>query len=92
MEFNQIETCIQDLRDEETSQSESNLEIMNLSLEVEVPEALYVGMKDFISYNEQWDQSKLISSAIVSFLFQNASTDRQVIEKYLNDVFNLSCS
>ncbi len=47
-------------------------------------------MKDFISSNKQWDQSKLISSAIANFLFQNGSDDRSVTEKYLNDLFNLS--
>jgi len=47
-------------------------------------------MKDFISSNEKWDQSKLISSAIANFLFQNGSDDRAVAEKYLNDIFNLS--
>ena len=46
-------------------------------------------MKDFISGNENWDQSKLISSAIANFLFQNGSNDRAVTEKYLNDIFNL---
>ena len=64
---------------------------MSISLEAEVPEALYIGMKDFISVNEKWDQSKLISSAIANFLFQNGSEDRAVTEKYLNDIFNLSC-
>jgi len=63
---------------------------MSISLEAEVPEALYVGMKDFISINENWDQSKLISSAIANFLFQNGSDDRKVTEKYLNDIFTLS--
>ena len=62
---------------------------MSISLEAEVPEALYAGMKDFISGNENWDQSKLISSAIANFLFQNGSEDRAVTEKYLNDIFNL---
>ena len=62
---------------------------MSISLEAAVPEALYAGMKDFINGNENWDQSKLISSAIANFLFQNGSDDRAVTEKYLNDVFSL---
>ena len=45
-------------------------DLMSISLEAEVPEALYVGMKDFISGNKNWDQSKLISSAIANFLFK----------------------
>ena len=89
MEFHQIRTSIQEKRNDDSSLDKSDLELMSISLEAEVPEALYVGMKDFISGNEEWDQSKLISSAIASFLFQNGSNDRSVTEKYLNDIFNL---
>ena len=90
MEFNQIETRIEGIKTDEVRCCENDLDLMSISLEAEVPEALYVGMKDFISGNEKWDQSKLISSAIGNFLFQNGSDDRAVVEKYLNDIFNLS--
>jgi len=90
MEFNQIETRIDEIKSEEVRCCENDFDLMSISLEAEVPEALYVGMKDFISGNENWDQSKLISSAIANFLFQNGSQDRVVAEKYLNDIFNLS--
>ena len=90
MEFNQIETRIEEVKSDEIRLFEKDLDLMSISLEAEVPEALYVGMKDFISSNEKWDQSKLISSAIANFLFQNGSDDRAVTEKYLNDIFNLS--
>ena len=90
MEFNQIETRIEDIKRDDVACCENELELMSISLEAEVPEALYVGMKDFICGNEDWDQSKLISSAIANFLFQNGSDDRAVAEKYLNDIFNLS--
>tara|TARA_B100000902_G_scaffold220651_1_gene209542 strand:+ start:160 stop:456 length:297 start_codon:yes stop_codon:yes gene_type:complete len=89
MEFNQIETRIDELKSDEVMLSSNDLDLMSISLEAEVPEALYVGMKDFISGNQNWDQSKLISSAIANFLFQNGSDDRAVTEKYLNDIFNL---
>ena len=89
MEFNQIETRIDEINSDELRSCETDLDIMSISLEAEVPEALYLGMKDFISGNENWDQSKLISSAIANFLFQNGSDDRAVTEKYLNDIFNL---
>ncbi len=89
MEFNQIETRIDELKSDEVRLCENDLDLMCISLEAEVPEALYVGMKDFISGNQNWDQSKLISSAIANFLFQNGSDDRAVTEKYLNDIFNL---
>ena len=90
MEFNQIETRIEGIKTDEVRCCENDLDLMSISLEAEVPEALYVGMKDFISGNEKWDQSKLISSAIANFLFQNGCDDRAVTEKYLNDIFNLS--
>ena len=89
MEFNQIETRIEETKHYENSFFENDLDLMSINLEAEVPEALYVGMKDFISSNKKWDQSKLISSAIANFLFQNGSDDRAVTEKYLNDIFNL---
>ena len=89
MEFNQIETRIEVIKSDKVYRSENDFDVMSISLEAEVPEALYVGMKDFISGNENWDQSKLISSAIANFLFQNGSDDRAVTEKYLNDIFNL---
>ena len=89
MEFNQIETRVNEIKIEDDKCCENNLDLMSIMLETEVPEALYVGMKDFISGNDNWDQSKLISSAIANFLFQNGSNDRAVTEKYLNDIFNL---
>ena len=89
MEFNQIETRMDEMKTDEVGCNEKDLDLMSISLEAEVPEALYVGMKDFICGNENWDQSKLISSAIANFLFQNGSEDRAVTEKYLNDIFNL---
>ena len=89
MEFNQIETRIGEMKTDEVRCCENDLDLMSISLEAEVPEALYVGMKDFICGNENWDQSKLISSAIANFLFQNGSDDRAVTERYLNDIFNL---
>ena len=89
MEFNQIETRIDEMKTDEVGCCEKALDLMSISLEAEVPEALYVGMKDFICGNENWDQSKLISSAIANFLFQNGSEDRAVTEKYLNDIFSL---
>ena len=90
MEFNQIETRIEEIKSDDIRCRKNELELMSISLEAEVPEALYVGMKDFISGNDKWDQSKLISSAIANFLFQNGSDDRAVTEKYLDDIFNLS--
>ena len=87
-----METRIEEKINTENASCEKDLNFFSISLEAELPEALYFGMKDFISSNDNWDQSKLISSAIANFLFQNGSNDRAVVEKYLNDIFNLSKS
>ena len=42
-------------------------EEMSVSLETEIPEVLYRGMKDFISTNPEWDQYRLMSSALANF-------------------------
>ena len=92
MEFNQIDADVQTNKNNQSISLISEFDLSAISLKAEVPEALYLGMKDFISNNSKWDQSKLISSAIANFLFQNGSNDRDVIEQYLNDIFNLSKS
>ena len=76
-------------------QTKSNFEkdlTSYVSLETEIPEELYRGMKDFIVSNPKWDQYGVMSSALANFLFQNGCGDRAVTEKYLNDLFNLSAS
>ena len=35
------------------------------------PEVLYRGMKDFIGSHPNWDQYRVMSSALAHFLFQN---------------------
>ena len=61
-----------------------------VSIETEIPEALYNGMKDFINDHPQIDQYGLMSSALANFLYQNGCSDRAVTERYLNDLFSLS--
>ena len=58
-----------------------------VSLEAEIPEVLYRGMKDFIGDHPSWDQYRVMSSALAHFLFQNGSDNRAVSERYLNDLF-----
>ena len=58
-----------------------------VSLETEIPEVLYRGMKDFIGDNPNWDQYRVMSSALAHFLFQNGCDDRAVTERYLDDLF-----
>ncbi len=82
MDFTQLEGRL-----EATTTSPPTLASPSVSLEAEIPEALYIGMKDFINSNPQWDQYSLMSSALANFLFQNGSEDRAVTERYLNDLF-----
>ena len=56
----------------------------SISLEAEVPEVLFEGMKEFLLQHPQWDQYRLISSALASFLFQNGCSDQNVAQHYLN--------
>ena len=59
-----------------------------VSLEAEIPEVLYRGMKDFIGEHPNWDQYQVMSSALAHFLFQNGCDDRAVTERYLDDLFS----
>ena len=68
-------------------ESISDVGISLVSMEAEIPEVLYLGMKDFIGLNPSWDQYQLLSSAIAQFLVQNGCTDRAVTERYLDDLF-----
>lgn len=58
-----------------------------VSLEAEVPEVLFDGMREFLAHHPQWDQYRLISSALAGFLFQNGCADQGVTQHYLNGLF-----
>ena len=58
-----------------------------ISLETEVPEVLFEGMRQFIATNPHWDQYRLITSALASFLFQQGCKDACVNQHYLNGLF-----
>ncbi len=77
---------------DKTSTSESVESCCCVSVEAEIPELLYQGMKDFIGSNPNWDQYQVMSSALANFLFQNGCEDRAVKERYLNDLFMRSNS
>ncbi len=97
MELNQLEslTEVSDAHLESlTELSDSSLPEIEIneciSIETEIPEALYQGMKEFIGDNPNWDQYSVMSSALANFLFQSGCDDRSVTERYLNDLFKLS--
>ncbi len=58
-----------------------------VSLEAEIPEVLYRGMKEFIVNHPNWDQYRVMSSALAHFLFQNGCGERAVTDRYLDDLF-----
>ena len=84
MDLTQLKECLE-VPKASPSPSDNSTQV---SLEAEIPEALYAGMKSFISTNPHWDQYRLMSSALANFLFQNGCEDRAVTERYLNDLFN----
>ena len=59
-----------------------------VSMEAELPEALFERMGDFLKINPHWDQYQLVSCAIANFLYQNGSTDKIIAQYYLNGIFN----
>ena len=86
MELNQIESCVG-----VSSGSSSNaVSQACISLQAEIPEVLYRGLKDLIGANPKWDQYSVMSSALANFLFQNGCEERAVIERYLSDLFSRS--
>ncbi|WP_114993060.1 DUF2811 domain-containing protein [Synechococcus sp. UW179A] len=85
MDCNHLERCM-DPQPATASDGESRF----VSLEAEIPEALYQGMKAFVGSNQAWDQSQVMSSALAQFLFQNGCSERAVTELYLDDLFSRS--
>ena len=59
----------------------------SISLEAEVPELLYDGMRQYLSNHPEWDQYRLVTSALANFLFQNGCADQCVTKHYLNGLF-----
>ncbi len=61
--------------------------VTSVSLEAEVPEPLFEGMREFIRNHPNWDQYSVITFALAGFLFQNGSPDRAVKDHYLSGLF-----
>ena len=91
LDRNQLERCV-DVTEESHPSSGDAKTSSYVSLEAEIPEVLYRGMKDFIGSNANWDQYRVMSSALANFLFQNGCSDRAVTERYLDDLFSRSQS
>ena len=83
MDRNHLERC----HDMGAAAKSTQLPPAYVSLETEIPEVLYRGMKQFIGTNPSWDQYRVMSSALAHFLFQNGCDERSVVERYLDDLF-----
>ena len=86
MDRNHLERCVE-INADSTDALSSHAYV---SLEAEIPEVLYLGMKDFIDSHPRWDQYRVLSSALASFLFQNGCDDHAVTERFLDDLFSRS--
>ena len=76
-----LQRCLQ----QRTTESETSAP--RVSLEAEVPEVLFEGMRNFLQSRPDWDQYRVITSALAGFLFQNGCGDRCVAQHYLNGLF-----
>lgn len=59
----------------------------HVSMENELPQDLYDSMVQFIGNHPDWDQYRLVQSAIAGFLHQQGCQDRAVVRHYLNGLF-----
>ena len=60
---------------------------VHVSVENQFPEDLYEAMVAFIENHPEWDQYRLMQSAVAGFLFQQGSKDPAVVRHYLNGLF-----
>ena len=60
---------------------------VHVSVENQFPEDLSEAMAGFIRSHPQWDQYRLMQSAVAGFLFQQGCQDPAVVRHYLNGLF-----
>ena len=58
-----------------------------VSVENQMPEELFRAMREFIRLHPQWDQYRLMQSALAGFLFQQGCQDKPVVRHYLDGLF-----
>jgi len=59
----------------------------HVSVENQFPEDLYDAMRQFIATHPDWDQYRLMQSAVAGFLFQQGCKEPPVVQHYLNGLF-----
>ena len=60
---------------------------VHVSVENQFPADLFESMVEFIEQHPQWDQYRLMQSALAGFLFQQGCQDRPVVRHYLDGLF-----
>jgi hypothetical protein len=61
---------------------------VHVSVENQFPADLFESMVEFIEQHPQWDQYRLMQSALAGFLFQQGCQDRPVVRHYLDGLFH----
>ncbi|WP_043368628.1 DUF2811 domain-containing protein [Cyanobium sp. PCC 7001] len=56
-------------------------------LEAEVPEVLFHGLRQFLDHHPEWNQHRVATSALATFLFQNGCKDTCVNQHYFSALF-----
>ena len=59
----------------------------HVSMENELPQDLYDSMVQFIGNHPDWDQYRLVQSAIAGFLFQQGCKDPSAVRHHLGGLF-----
>lgn len=59
----------------------------HVSVENQFPEDLFQAMAAFIDAHPEWDQYRLMQSALAGFLFQQGCQEPAVVQHYLNGLF-----
>ena len=59
----------------------------HVSVENQFPADLFDSMVGFIEQHPQWDQYRLMQSALAGFLFQQGCQDKPVVRHYLDGLF-----
>ena len=59
----------------------------HISVENQMPADLFDAMVSFIERHPQWDQYRLMQSAVAGFLFQQGCQEKPVVRHYLDGLF-----
>ena len=58
-----------------------------ISVENQIPVDLFESMVGFMERHPQWDQRRLMQSALAGFLFQHGCQEKPVVRHYLQGLF-----